>query len=61
MWQRGTLVPGETRVSDVPYVLACVLLPAALGSLMFAVFELWDRRRRAKRPGAELPRIDYSI
>jgi hypothetical protein len=61
LWQRGTLVPSETQMSAVPYTIACVLLPCALGLGMFALFELWDRRRRAKRPGAELPRIDYSI
>lgn len=48
-------------MSDWSYVLACVLVPCGVGASMFALFELWDRRRRARRPGAELPRIDYSI
>jgi hypothetical protein len=54
-------VPSEVPLSDVTYVIACVLVPCAVGACMYAAFELWDRRRRQARPGAELPRIDYSI
>ena len=48
-------------MSDWRYVLACVLVPCVVGVAMYALFELWDRRRRAGRAGAALPRIDYSI
>jgi hypothetical protein len=43
------------------YPLACVLLPAAVGLLMFGLFELWDRHRRRAKPDDGLPLIDYFI
>jgi hypothetical protein len=43
------------------YALACVAVPCRIGLTVYAVFELWERkRRRAKRSGP-LPRIDYLI
>jgi hypothetical protein len=42
------------------YALACVVIPCLIGLTMFALFELWDRRRR-KAQRASLPIIDYTI
>lgn len=39
--------------------IVSVVAPCAIGAIMYAAFELWDRRRR--RNGQQLPVIDYSI
>ena len=43
------------------YPIECVLVPCAIGTVMYLAFGLWDRRRRRARPGDELPVIDYLI
>ncbi|MCA9596889.1 MAG: hypothetical protein KC776_26420 [Myxococcales bacterium] len=46
--------------SSLSYALACVVVPAVWGVLMYFVFGYWDaRRRRAPKDGP--PPIDYSI
>ena len=46
-------------MSDWLYAALCVVAPCAVGGVMFAAFEVWDRRWR--RAGENLPLIDYSI
>ena len=43
------------------HVLACVIVPCLVGSLMYGVVELWDRRRRRSDANDGLPAIDYLI
>jgi hypothetical protein len=43
------------------YALACVVVPCLIGVTMYALFELWERRRRRSRPDAPPPMIDYWI
>jgi hypothetical protein len=42
------------------HAFACVVIPCLIGLTMYAVFEVWDRRRR-KHKRVELPVIDYMI
>jgi len=42
------------------YALACALLPAAWGVLMYVAFGALDRRRKMPHDDSEPP-IDYSI
>jgi hypothetical protein len=46
---------------DLWYPLECVLVPCAMGTLMYLAFELWERQRRRARPSGDLPQIDYTI
>jgi hypothetical protein len=46
---------------DWQYALACVVVPAVVGAVMYGAFELWDRQRRRGRTGEGLPVVDYSI
>jgi hypothetical protein len=43
------------------YAIACVVVPAAWGVAMFAVFNVFDRRRAAPRDRQSRPPVDYSI
>jgi hypothetical protein len=43
------------------FALACVVLPAGWGVLMYLVFGAVERRRRRDATKDTLPPIDYSI
>ena len=43
------------------YALECILVPAAIGAVMYLAFDVWDRRRRRSKPDGGLPWIDYFI
>jgi hypothetical protein len=45
----------------VLHVLECVAAPCLVGSVMYQVFEFWDRRRRRRRKDDGLPSVDYLI
>jgi hypothetical protein len=47
--------------TSLPYAIACVVVPAAWGVLMYFVFGWWDARRRRSLPKNGPPPIDYSI
>jgi hypothetical protein len=46
---------------DWMHAALSVVIPSAIGGLMYAGFELWDRLRRRRRGGKGLPLVDYSI
>jgi hypothetical protein len=48
-------------VAGLWYPIACIVVPCALGLLMYLAFDVWDRRRRRVRGGDPLPLIDYYI
>jgi hypothetical protein len=43
------------------YAMECIAVPCFIGSVMFVLFDAWDRRRRRVRPEDHLPLVDYSI
>lgn len=43
------------------YALACVLVPAVWGGLMYLVFGWWRARRGTLPPRREKPPVDYII
>ncbi len=43
------------------YIVACVLVPACWGLLMYVGFNVLDRKRMAQRQADAPPPIDYSI
>ncbi|HMR09207.1 MAG TPA: hypothetical protein PKA88_25680, partial [Polyangiaceae bacterium] len=52
----------QTAMSQsIPYIAACVLVPALWGVLMYFVFGWWQRRRQGKALENRPPPIDYSI
>jgi hypothetical protein len=48
-------------VSDWLHAAFCIVIPSAVGGIMFGAFELWDRVRRRAPGGEGLPLVDYSI
>jgi hypothetical protein len=56
--RRGVLLLKD--MGDWLYAIECVVLPCSIGAVMFGLFDLWDRRRRAKAEAA-LPTIEYFI
>jgi hypothetical protein len=43
------------------YVASCVGVPILVGTAMYVLFSVWDRRRRKRTPARPLPVIDYMI
>jgi hypothetical protein len=43
------------------HVAWCILVPLAIGSVMYGLLEAWSRVRRGARPEADEPQIDYTI
>ena len=43
------------------YALECVVAPCAIGVLMYAAFDAWDRWRRSRSEHYDGPSIDYHI
>lgn len=43
------------------HILMCIAVPCAIGSSLYVLFNLWDRRRRRVRAEDALPVINYLI
>lgn len=48
-------------MGDWLYAVGCVVVPCAIGGVMFALFNVWDRRRRRAKEDDGLPSIEYFI
>ena len=43
------------------FAIECVLVPCAIGFLMYVAFGVWDKRRRRGNKDAGLPPVNYNI
>jgi hypothetical protein len=48
-------------MSDWLYIASCIGVPILVGTAMYGLFGVWDRRRRRRSKDGALPVIDYTI